>query len=91
VCVRACVHAVSVPCCPAHVFNVSLRESHRHQSKSSYRGLYSSALQVVGNMRALHQGNQILLWLREYSNLRAFLHFHAEARFTLESCEAELV
>lgn len=73
-------------------------------SPSSYQTLHRrlncSRLQSIGNLRVLYQGCRVdgvtmfthHLWgLPESLNLCEDLHYHAEAQFLLDSCEAELV
>ena len=85
--------------CPARTGKFSLCESH-HQSQTSYCRLHHSELQTSRNLRVLHWGcrvggiilsHHILWWLPKSSDLCATWHCHDEARFLLDSGQAELI
>lgn len=95
---QVCVCFVGTMPCPAHVAKLWLCESHCHQFQTSYCGLHASGLQIGGNTSVPDWGcrvggvtisNHILWWLLKYSNLCVALHCHAQARFVLDSYEAE--
>lgn len=95
---QVCVCCVGIVPCPAHITKIWLCESHCCQSQNSYCGLHASGFQIGGNMSMPDRGcrvdgvtisSHILWWLPKSSNLCMALHCHAEARFVLDSCEAE--
>lgn len=91
-------YLVGTMSCPAHVDNFSLRLSHTLQYQTLYRELHPSVLQIGWNMRVVDRScrvevltlpEQILWWLPQSSSKP--VGSLAEARFLLDSCEAEVV